>query len=134
MLQRDYLLKEIEKIASIIAAIRQNIFGGTANFAITLENTKQILQTEINFDLDKFLQLNPEKANDYICTFQGFNVENIEVLAACISEIGFNNQNDNSRKYLEKALQLYELCNVKSKTFSFEREGKISEIKNALVI
>ena len=76
--------------------------------------------------------LSPEKANDYICTFQGFNVENIETLAACISEIGFNNQNDNSQKYLEKALQLYELCSVKSKTFSFEREGKISEIKNAL--
>jgi len=57
MLQQDYLLKEFEKIASIIAAIRQNIFGGTANFAITLENTKEILQNEINFDLDKFLHL-----------------------------------------------------------------------------
>ena len=132
MLQQDYLLKEIEKIASIVIAIRQRIFGGTENFAITLENTKQILQTEINFDLDKFLDLNPEKANDYISTFQGLNVENIEMLADYISEIGFNNQNDSSRKYLEKALQLYELCNVKSKTFSFEREEKISAIKNAL--
>ena len=133
MLQRDYLLKEIEKIASIVNTIRQNIFGGTQNFAITLENTKQILQTEINFDLDKFLDFDFEKSNEYICSFEGFSVENIEMLATCISEIGFRNQNENSEKYLEKALQLYELCNLKSKTFSIEREGKMSEIKNALV-
>ena len=132
MLQQDYILKEIEKIASIVNAIRQSIFGGTENFAITLENTKQILQTEINFDLDKFLDLNIENSNKYICTFAGFTIENIETLAECISEIGFNNQNDNSKKHLEKALQLYELCNVKSKTFSFERETKMSAIKNVL--
>jgi len=132
MLQRDYLLKEIEKINLILSAIYQNIFGGTENFAITLENTKEILQTEIDFDLDNFFDLNIEKSNEYISSFEGFSIENIELLAECISEVGFRNQDENSRKYLEKAFQLYELCNLKSKTYSIEREEKISVIKNAL--
>jgi hypothetical protein len=136
MVQRDYLLREIEKIGAIVSAIRQKIFGGKGNLAITLEQqveaTKGMLLKEMNFDLDKFLDLNVEDANEYINTFEGFNIENIEILAESISEIGFDDKCENSQKYLEKALQLYELCNLKSKTYSLGRETNISAIKNTL--
>ena len=136
MERRDYLLREIEKIGAIVNAIRQKIFGGKGNLAITLEkqieDTKGMLLSELNFNLDKFLELNIEASNDYICSFEGFCVENIELLAESISEIGFSDKCDNSRKYLEKALQLYELCNLKSKTYSFAREANINAIKNIL--
>jgi hypothetical protein len=126
MIQRDFLLKEIEKFGTILLAIKQAIFGGSGNSAITLEKqtetAKEMLLNELNFDLDKFFSLNIEDANEYICTFEGFSVENIEMLADSISKIGFN----------EKALQLYELCNLKSKTFSLEREMKINTIKSVL--
>jgi hypothetical protein len=91
-----------------------------------------MLLKEINFDFDKFLGLTDEETNEYLATFDGFNVENIEILAESISELGFDNKCDNSKKYLEKALQLYELCGLKSKTFSFEREANMTAIKNAL--
>lgn len=117
-------------------AIRQKIFGGSDNLSISLEkqveSTKNMLLNEVNFDLEKFLALNAEYSNEYISSFEGFNVENMELLADIISEIGFHDQYDHSKKYLEKALQLYELCNSKSKTYSFERETKIKTIKNAL--
>jgi len=136
MVQRDYILREIEKIGAIINAIRHKIFGGKDNLSITLEqqieNTKVMLLNEANFDLDKFLDLNIEKSNEYICSFDGFSVENIELLAECISQIGFNDKCDSSKKYLEKALQLYDLCKLKSKTYSFERETNIMAIKNVL--
>jgi hypothetical protein len=137
MEQRDYLLREIEKVGAIVSAIRQKIFGGKGNLAITLEkqieDTKGMLLNEMNFDLDKFLDLNIDNSNEYICTFEGFIVENIELLAESISEIGFDDKCDNSQKYLEKALQLYELCNVKSKTYSLGREANVNAIKNALI-
>ncbi|MDR2684940.1 MAG: hypothetical protein LBB53_06130, partial [Prevotellaceae bacterium] len=64
MIKKDYLLREIEKIGAIISAIRQKIFGGKENLAITIEhqieNTKEQLLYEINFDLDKFLDMNME--------------------------------------------------------------------------
>ena len=137
MVQRDFLLREIEKTGAIVSAIRQKIFGRKGNLAITLEkqieDTKGMLLNEMNFDLDKFLDLNVEESNEYICTFEGFSIENIELLAESISEIGLNAQCDNSQKYLEKALQLYELCNVKSKTYSWGRETNVNAIKNALM-
>jgi hypothetical protein len=136
MEQRDYLLREIEKIGAIMSAIRQRLFGGKGNLAITLEqqvkDTKGMLLDKMGFDFENFLDLNVEDTNEYIKTFEGFSVENIEILAEVISEIGFDNKCAKSQKYLEKALQLYELCGFKSKTFSFEREAKINAIKNAL--
>ena len=136
MVQRDYILREIEKMGAIINAFRQKIFGGSENLAITLEkqieNSKEMLLNEMNFDLDKFLTLNTEGSNEYISGFEGFSVENIELLADCLSQIGFDDNCDSSKIYLEKSLQLYELCNLKSKTYSFEREANISAIKNIL--
>ena len=136
MEQKDYLLREVEKIGAAIRAIYQKIFGGNANSAITLEhqieNAKGQLLSETNFDLDKFLELNTDESNEYILRFEGFSVENIELLAKCVSEIGFSEKCENSKKYLEKALQLYDLCNLKGKTYSMEREANITAIKNVL--
>jgi len=136
MVQRDYLLIEIEKIGALLGAIRQKLLGGKQNLAITIEhqieNAKGQLLNEMNFDLDKFLDLNIEESNEYILSFEGFSVENIELFAESISEIGFSGKCDNSKKYLEKALQLYNLCNMKSKTYSIERETNIMAIKDTL--
>jgi hypothetical protein len=136
MVQRDYILREIEKIGTIINAFRQKIFGGSGNLAITLENqienSKEMLINEMNFDFDKFLALNTEALNEYISGFEGFNVENIELLADCLSQRGFDDNCDNSKMYLEKSLQLFELYNLKSKSYSFEREENIRKIKNVL--
>ena len=136
MEQRDYILREIEKIGAIVSDIRQKIFGGKDNLAITLEtqieSAKGMLLNEANFDLDEFLESNIEGSNEYICSFNGFNIENIELLAECLYQTGLNDKGDSSKKYLEKALQLYDLCNLKSKAYSFERETNINAIKNSL--
>ena len=136
MEQKDYLLREIEKIGLILRAIRQLIFGSNGNTEIILEQqiaqTKEKLFNEMNFNLDDFLSLNTEKSDEYIENFAGFNVENMELLAECLFQIGFNGKEETAKKYLEKALQLYQLCNHKSKTYSFERQTTINEIKNRL--
>ena len=136
MEQKDFLLREIEKIGLILRAIRQKLFGGEEILSITLEDqieaAKGMLLNGTDFDLDKFLNLNIEDSNNYICSFEGFNVENIENLADFISQIGFSNESDKFKKYLEKSLQLYELCNLISKTYSLERETNIKTIKNSL--
>ncbi|MHC1690197.1 MAG: hypothetical protein AB9833_05130 [Bacteroidales bacterium] len=136
MEQKDYLLREIEKIGLIISAIRQKLFGGKGNLSLTVENQfetlKEMLLTETNFDFDKFLSLNIEESNEYICSFKGFSAENIEHLAECISEMCLRDKYRGSKNYLEKALQLYELCNSKSKTYSSEREATIMSIKSVL--
>ncbi len=136
MEQEDYLLREIEKIGLIFRAIRLKLFGGTESFAISIdkqaEEAREMLLTELNFDLDEFLLLNAEETGKYLNNIKGFNTGNIEQLADCLSLIGFNGKSGGSGRYLEKALQLYELIDLKSRTYSMDRESKIIAIKNAL--
>ena len=93
MEQKDYLQREIERIGLIISAIRQKLFGGKENLAITIEKrmdaVKEMLFYEISFDLDKFLVLDMEESKNYVDKFEGFNAENRERLAECIAQIGF---------------------------------------------
>ncbi|MPL94486.1 hypothetical protein SDC9_40640 [bioreactor metagenome] len=136
MEQKDYLLREIEKIGALLRAIRQRLFGGKKSGAIqpalVVDAAKEELMRETNFDLDKFLSPDTQFTNDYILSFAGFSTENIELLADFLSEIGINDNSSHSEMYLEKALQLYNLCNLKSKVYSFDRENKINSIRNAL--
>ena len=136
MEQKDYLMREVEKIGLIIRSIGQKIFGGKGDTAITLEeqikDAKDMLFNGANFDIDEFLNSTVEDSTKYISGFIGFNNDNIELLANYLFQIGLSEKSDNSKKYLEKALQLFELCNLQDKTYSFEREINIKTIKNAL--
>lgn len=136
MEQKDYLLREIEKVGAIMRAIRQKIFGGRDNVAIRLEQhineEKERLLDEMNFDLSRFLSIKEKESNNYILSIAGFNVDNLTLLADNLFEIGCSEQCEDCRMFLEKSLQLYELCCSESKTYSIEREAKIMFIKNAL--
>lgn len=136
MQHEDYLIREIEKFGLITSAVRNMLFGGKENLAITIEDkmeeAKGILLNNVNFDLDMLLTLNDEETIEYLFHFEGLNIANIESLAEVISEMGFNIQSENSKRYLEKALQLYQFCNVKDNTYSIEREVNITAIQNGL--
>lgn len=134
MEQKDFILREIEKIGMIISAIRQKFFGEKQDQSVPIEeqiiDLKEMLVSKANFDLDQFMSLNIDDANEYISSFKGFSVGNIEQLADCISEICRSDNKSVSKKYIDIALQLYELCNLKSRTYSLERETKIETIRN----
>lgn len=96
MEQNDYILREIEKIKQIISAIRQKLLKDNQNLAIGIEtqkvNINELFLNELNIELEEFLRLNIEDSKKYLLDIKGFSVENIEMLADCISEIGFNNK------------------------------------------
>src|ERR1035437_6661636 len=129
-------MREVEKIGMIISSIGQKIFGGKGNTSITLEkqikDAKDMLFNGANFDIDEFLNSTVEDSTKYISGFIGFNNDNIELLAKYLFQIGLSNKSDDSKKYLEKALQLFELCNLQDKTYSFDPESNIITLKNDL--
>jgi hypothetical protein len=136
MEQKDYLLREIEKIGLVLKMIFNKIVGKDVNDSITLENqfeqSKELLLKETGFDTELFLTLEKTEAEAYISTFSGLNCSNIELMADVFRETGMRAAPAKQKQYLESALYLYSLCNRMDKTYSMERENKISEIKNAL--
>ena len=136
MEQRDYLLREIEKMGAVISAIRQKLFGGTDELAISAESQavtlKEMLLDEAYLDLDELLAMDTAATDEYLTSHKGFNTENIELLAKTLTDVGLPGTAPESTALLEKALLLYEICNRRDRTFSFEREAIVSQIKEAL--
>jgi hypothetical protein len=136
MEQKDYLLREVEKIGLVLRAILNGLFGAKENLAIIInsyfDKTNEELFNELGFDLKYFLILDESANKDYIARFSGINPKNLEMLADIIYQFGINELSDKKNTYWTKALQLYELCSKFDKTFSFDRENKIDKIKNGL--
>ena len=88
-----------------------------------------MLLNDANLDLDKLLALDAADTDAYLNTLQGFNVENIELLAETLSGTGLKYD---STVFLEKALQLFEICSLRDRTYSFKRETNLCIVKDAL--
>lgn len=141
MEQRDYILREIEKIGLILNAIRRKLFGGKAGSAFAEADAAADTETdkemepgigfsELGIDIDNFLLLDTVETDKYLSQIKGMNIENIELLADCLVQMGTEEESALNNPYSIKALQLYHLCNLKSSTYSFSRERKILMIEN----
>ncbi len=137
MEQKDYILREIEKIGEILQAIGQKLFGGDNSYTSNFGNEDAVtnmLLSQLNFDINKLDVLDNSEFEEYITNLAGFNYDNIEYLAGLLLQTGLTSNFGKSQEYLIKSLRLYEYLNIKTKTFSFEREKNISTIKEALNI
>jgi len=136
MEQKDYLLREIEKIGLLLKLIFNKMTGKEAHQAKTAENqseeAKELMLREIGFDLELFLSMSETEMGPFLSGFKGMNVSNIELLADIIKAMGMDADAAISQGYLQVALSLYSLCNSSDKTFSFDRENKIRVLKNIL--
>ncbi len=129
MEQKDYLLREIEKIGVLLRAILSLFTREEENFAIKIDrkfdDTTEQLFNETGFDLNYFLSMQESQIKEYISRFNGLNTQNIELIADVIYHFGVKDLTSVRKTYFKKALHLYEFCNNLDKTFSFERQKKI---------
>ena len=136
MEQKDYLLREIEKIGMVLRAILDKLFDNTGNPALTIESrfaqTSEQLLDDTGFDLTRYLTLEETASQQYLAQYRGMNATNIELLAEVLFHSGMLEQAERRRVFLTRALQLFQLCIRTDKTFSFEREEKINRIENML--
>ena len=126
MEQRDYILREIEKIGMILQKIIFRLFGksGTASVQDNkqLEETAMDLQDLADFHLAGFIQMDRQDAIRYLESQEGFNLKNIEDFSLILEKLGFT----------DKALWLLEYCRMKDKTYSFERENRIGTLQSRI--
>lgn len=134
MPKEDYLLKYLEKLSRVIAAMLGLRDKGFSEDALRLadETYKELLTIHLD-------DITTIPANEFIEIIKKENYTSayIEALALITKETAacFEQKNNvvNTRIFNEKALLLYNLLNEKDKTFSFERELIISELENKLI-
>jgi hypothetical protein len=133
MPKEDYLLKYLEKLSRVIAAMLGLRDKGFPEDAIRLaeETYKELFV----LDLESIAVL-PVSEFIKIIEKESFSPAYIEALAKITHETAhsFNTKGDKQkmRIFSEKALLLYRLLNEKDKTFSFEREALISGLEKII--
>lgn len=136
MQQKDYLLREIEKLGLMLRMIVEKLTGKGKTPATSVDEqigeAKGMLLSQAGLDLDYCFTLETSEIEQYISTLNGINGPNIELLADVLKVMGMKSDPAAKQEYLKRALKLYEICNSMDKTFSFDREGKIQEIKSRL--
>ena len=92
MEQKDYILREIEKLGVILRAIMTKIFGGNANNPLPqekqFEEVTQELLENANFDLRAFIRMDDARAIKYLEDRMDFNIPNLEDLALILEKLG----------------------------------------------
>jgi len=128
--KEDYLLKYLEKLSRVIAAMFGFRDKGFPEDAIRLadETYKELL----DFNLDELAVMPVERFIDLIRQ-KGYTSTYLETLARLAYETAnslelIENESFAQSFYL-KTLHIYLIMNEKDKTFSFEREMIISELK-----
>ena len=141
MEQRDYILREIEKLGMLLRAIVTRVFGENANNAVPEEKqfdeVTSALMENAGFDLKAFIRMDDALAIKYLEDRRDFNIPNLEDLALILEKLGATDpavpQPKESRSgYLKKALLILEHCRDTDRTYSFERESRIGALKTVL--
>ncbi|HET7732416.1 MAG TPA: hypothetical protein VFK73_01160 [Paludibacter sp.] len=133
MPKEDYLLKYLEKLSRVIAAMIGLRDKGFPEDAIRLadEAYKELL----NFNVEELAVMPVEKFIQVVRD-AGYTSTYLEALAKLSYETGYAFQMQDkagfANVFFQKTLQIYYLLNEKDKTFSFEREMIISELSEKL--
>ena len=130
MPKEDYLLKYLEKLSRVIAAMLGFRDKGFPEDALRLadETYKELLDFKVEelaiIPVDRFVEI--IKKAGYTSTY-------LEIIAQLTNETAdaylLKNNNEFASAFYHKTLEIYYLLNEKDKTFSFEREMKIAELK-----
>ncbi|MCD4833337.1 MAG: hypothetical protein K8R31_06045 [Bacteroidales bacterium] len=134
MQQKDFILREIEKISTLLRYLIGKLIPSNSveNYEETIELINRELVENSGFNINEILEFSIKDFDKVLIQNKGYSFENIELLADLLFTLG-NDQSQSKNNYLKKTLQLYEYINEKSKTYSFERISKIEEIKELLI-
>jgi hypothetical protein len=134
MEQKDFILREIEKIKTLLLSIIGEIVPSKS--IIEQQRTEELISNQIKVLYGKNLNyiLNLEKGyfDAEFSHNKGFNFENIELLGDLLFTLG-NDDFNLKIAHLKKAVELYRFIDNMSKTFSFERQEKIRIIESLML-
>jgi hypothetical protein len=134
MEQKDYLLREIEKIGVMLRGIAERILGMKQAFRETpvqrFAAARELLITQSGIDLDELMSSDPGQFPRLLPKEKGFNADNLETLAAILIELGQDEKE--TKKCTQKAIELLEYIDLSEKSFSLARQEKIEAIRKLL--
>jgi tetratricopeptide (TPR) repeat protein len=133
MPKEDYLLKYLEKIGEVIALMLGLRQKGLPQEALQI--AAPVLKEALNADFETIRTLT---VTDFasLAEKEKFNRQQLETLAQLTLQIADiytdTSEIDNAKSFYEKSLFLYQKLSATDKTFSFEREKIMADLKEKI--
>jgi hypothetical protein len=132
MPQKDFILREIEKIGAMLRMMIRRLFEWSEDGE--QENAFEHIATELaiesNVEFEELVNLKKEDFTAYFDKNKGYNATNIELLADFFAHLSRVTEEPKANKYRLKAIDLYAYVDEITKTFSIERAGKMQAISH----
>jgi len=135
MEQKDYILREIEKIRIVLEALLNKLKGGNSDIPKVNEDfdkVNKLFITDTRVDLNKLLKSDRNEFNNIFLKENGYNEENIEQFADILAEMANKAEGNLKEQLSQKALETYEYVDALSNSFSFGRQMKMDALKKEL--
>ena len=135
MEQKDYILREIEKIRIVLEALLNKLKGGNGDIPKVNEDfdkVNKLFITDTRVDLNKLLKSGSNEFDNIFLKEYGYNEENIEQFADILAEMGNKAEGNLKEQLNQKALETYEYVDTLSNSFSFGRKMKVDALKKEL--
>lgn len=133
MPKEDYLQKYLEKLSRVVAAMAGLREAGYPEDAFRLSD--DVYDELLRLTTDDLARMNVDEFVRRIGA-AGYNPACLEQLAELTYEQGcayeFHENADFALSFYLKSLHLYLFLNEKDKTFSFDRERRIAELRNRI--
>jgi len=134
MEQRDYILREIEKISVMLLAMLGKF--RRIKSKKQFEQERAMIDSELEeageLSIDKLILFSEEEILSFINKNKGFDHRNMELLAELLITFARNLPENESRNLNQKALLILEYIDRETRTFSMDRSLKISSLKEKL--
>jgi hypothetical protein len=133
MEKRDFIQAEIEKLGFFLQRLLANFLNSdsAANSIEAINSVTNELKCELDFDLPLFVSLSKDEMKKYLSNFK-FNEQHLEKLADLMTELSSSKANNESKAYLTKTIEILDLVDELSNSYSFERNLKKSQIQKLI--
>jgi hypothetical protein len=134
MYQKDYILRMIEMIGDLIAGVLGLIMKG--DFKRASKELGDIYYQMLREDSSFFRTIPADKLTDTLLHKHNYTNGHLEILAELFNaeaelELSQGNKSG-SLEYSKKSLILFEFIDNAQKTYSFEREKKMTDIRKRI--
>jgi hypothetical protein len=130
MPKEDYLLRYLEKLSRVIAAMLGLRIKGLPDESLHLAD--ETYKDMLDLNVAEIGVLSAEVFQEIIRK-HAYTNSYLEIITELTHETAHSfrekGEEENAKRFYGKALQLYYLLNEKDKTFSFEREQIIAELE-----
>ena len=139
MLSQDYIMRQIQQFFQVLNTILTQVIKLKQEHdqAEAMTYTNEVLEDEFGYNLDELAIIIKEQGIEALKQKTSFNNDHLEILGDILYEladIGFDDpeKHDQSLSYFEHSLIIFEFIEHDDRTYSIDRNLKITKIKSYL--